>query len=427
MTMIWRKIQAIAWADIYQALTDRSALLFNFASPLAISMIIGAAFGGGSNDVDVEAAKVGVLNLDTGSTQVEQAFGDIYTQVLVEAPPEELSDFIDGKTITDEKKARRQIGDGDLDVLVVVPEDFTANVITPDKGGTLRIYYNPGAGIPGDVARSIIDGMTTQLNNQNIALQVGIPYASEQAARNNQAVDAAVAYVRQASQQLREKEAITLNRVSIEGDVQEFNSLQYFGPGMAILFMTYALSNGAISILVDQRNWTMQRIWTTPSPRTVYLGGKMVGIYVTGIFQMLILMLAMIFAANVVFGSGVAVWGTDAIGIVLVLASVVAAGAGFALVIASFAKNPDQGGSISTLVLTISGLLGGAFLPVSDVPVLGQLSMLTLNRWGLDGFTTLSFDGGTVMDILPNVAVLLGMAVVFFTIALFQFGRRFRS
>lgn len=425
--MIWRKIQAIAWADIYQALTDRSALLFNFASPLAISMIIGAAFGGGSNDVDVEAAKVGVLNLDTGSTQVEQAFGDIYTQVLVEAPPEELSDFIDGKTITDEKKARRQIGDGDLDVLVVVPEDFTANVITPDKGGTLRIYYNPGAGIPGDVARSIIDGMTTQLNNQNIALQVGIPYASEQAARNNQAVDAAVAYVRQASQQLREKEAITLNRVSIEGDVQEFNSLQYFGPGMAILFMTYALSNGAISILVDQRNWTMQRIWTTPSPRTVYLGGKMVGIYVTGIFQMLILMLAMIFAANVVFGSGVAVWGTDAIGIVLVLASVVAAGAGFALVIASFAKNPDQGGSISTLVLTVSGLLGGAFLPVDDVPILGQLSKLTLNRWGLDGFTTLSFDGGTVMDILPNVAVLLGMAVVFFTIALFQFGRRFRS
>lgn len=136
---------------------------------------------------------------------------------------------------------------------------------------------------------------------------------------------------------------------------------------------------------------------------------------------------AMIFAANVVFGSGVAVWGTDAIGIVLVLASVVAAGAGFALVIASFAKNPDQGGSISTLVLTVSGLLGGAFLPVDDVPILGQLSKLTLNRWGLDGFTTLSFDGGTVMDILPNVAVLLGMAVVFFTIALFQFGRRFRS
>ncbi|MCQ3930100.1 MAG: hypothetical protein DPW16_06540 [Chloroflexi bacterium] len=425
--MIWRKIQAVAWADIYQAFTDRSALLFNMVSPLAISMIIGAAFGGGSNDVDVEAAKVGVLNLDAGSAEVEQAFGDIYTQVLIEAPPEELSDFIDGKTITDEKQARQQVEDGDLDVLVVVPEDFTANAITPGRGGILRLYYNPGAGIPGDVARSIIDGMTTQINNQNIALQVGIPYASEQAARNNQAVDAAVAYVQQTSQHLREKEAITLNRVGVEGDVQEFNSLQYFGPGMAILFMTYALSNGAISILVDQRNWTMQRIWTTPSPRTVYLGGKMVGIYVTGIFQMLILMLAMIFAANVVFGSGVAVWGTDVIGIVLVLVSVVAAGAGFALVIASFAKNPDQGGSISTLVLTVSGLLGGAFLPVDDVPILGQISKLTLNRWGLDGFTTLSFDGGTVVDILPNVAVLLGMAVVFFTIALFQFGRRFRS
>ncbi len=425
--MIWRKIRAIAWADIYQTFTDRSALLFNMVSPLAISMIIGAAFGGGSNDVEIEAAKVGVLNLDAGSAQVEQAFGNIYTQVLVEAPPDELSEFIDGKTVTDEKKARQQVEDGDLDVLVVVPEDFTASVIEPGKGGTLRVYYNPGAGIPGDVARSIIDGIMTQLNNQNIALQVGIPYASEQASLNNQAVDAAVAYVQQASQQLREKEAITLNRVSVEGEVREFNSLQYFGPGMAILFMTYALANGAVSILVDQRNWTMQRIWTTPSPRTVYLGGKMLGIYVTGIFQMIVLMVAMIFAANVVFGSDVAVWGTDVIGIVLMLVSVVAAGAGFALVIASFAKNPDQGGSISTLVLTVTGLLGGAFIPVSDVPVLGQLSLITLNRWGLDGFTTLSFDGGTVVDILPNVAVLLVMATVFFTIALFQFGRRFRS
>ena len=425
--MIWRKIRAVAWADVYQTFNDRSALLFNMVSPLAISMIIGAAFGGGSNDVEVEAAKVGVLNLDAGSAQVEQAFGDIYTQVLVEAPPDELNDFIDGKAISDEKKARQQVEDGDLDVLVVVPEDFTASVIEPGKGGTLRVYYNPGAGIPGDVARSIIDGMTTQLNNQNIALQVGIPYASEQASRNSQAVDAAVAYVQEASQQLREKEAITLNRVSVEGEVREFNSLQYFGPGMAILFMTYALANGAVSILVDQRNWTMQRIWTTPSPRTVYLGGKMVGIYVTGIFQMIVLMVAMIFAANVVFGSDVAVWGTNVIGIVLMLASVVAAGSGFALVIASFAKNPDQGGSISTLVLTVTGLLGGAFIPVSDVPVLGQLSMLTLNRWGLDGFTTLSFDGGTVVDILPNVAILLAMAAVFFTIALFRFGQRFRS
>ncbi|MBI5930433.1 MAG: ABC transporter permease [Chloroflexi bacterium] len=425
--MIWRKIQAIAWADIYQTFTDRSALLFNMVSPLAISLIIGAAFGGGSNDVDVEAAKVGVLNLDVGSTQVEQAFGDIYLQVLVEAPPDGLKDFIKGKAITDEKRARQQVKDGDLDVLVVIPENFTASVIESGRGGTLRVYYNPGAGIPGDVARSIIDGLTTQLNNQNIALQVGIPYASEQAARNNQAIDAAVAYIQQASNQLRDKEAITLNRVGVEGKVREFNSLQYFGPGMAILFMTYALANGAVSILVDQRNWTMQRIWTTPSPRTVYLGGKMAGIYVSGIFQMIVLMVAMIFAANVVFGSSVAVWGTNIIGIVLLLASVVAAGSGFALVIASLSKNPDQGGSMSTLVLTVTGLLGGAFLPVDDVPVLGLLSKLTLNHWGLDGFTTLSYEGGSLIDILPNVAILLTMGAVFFSIALFQFGRRFRS
>lgn len=423
--MIWRKVQAIAWADIYQTFTDRSTLIFNVVTPLMISVIIGAAFGGGTSDVEVEAAKVGVLNLDEGSAG--QAFGDIYEQTLAEATPEGLDDFIDGKIITNEQNARQQVKDGDLDVLVVVPADFTASVLEASTGGTLEVYYNPGAGIPGDVARSVINGMTTQLNNQNIAMQVGVPYAVQSATQNNQAVDAAIAYVEQASAELRDKQAIELNRVNVDGELQEFNSLQYFAPALAILFMTYALSTGAISILVDQRNWTMQRIWTTPSPRSVYLGGKMAGIYVSGIFQMIMLILASIFAGNFIFGSDVAIWGDNIVGIVLVLVSVVAAGAGLALVIASFSRNPDQGGSISTLVLTVLGLLGGSFIPTEDVPVLNQLSKITLNYWGLNGFTTLSFDDGTIADILPNVAVLLAMAVIFFSIAVYQFSRRFRS
>jgi ABC-2 type transport system permease protein len=143
---------------------------------------------------------------------------------------------------------------------------------------------------------------------------------------------------------------------------------------------------------------------------------------------MVILILTTILVSRFVFGNDdVAVWGDNIPGIVVLTLSVVAAGAGLALVIAAFGKNPNQASLFSTMILTIMALIGGAFLPTSDVPVIGQLSRLTLNYWGLEGYTSLSFDKGALVDILPNIGILLLMSAIFFTFALRRFAHRFRD
>ncbi len=62
-----RKIWAIAWKEVYQPLIDRNFLLIMFVTPLALSTIIGLAFGGiGSDTPSIAKIPVAIVNLDQG-------------------------------------------------------------------------------------------------------------------------------------------------------------------------------------------------------------------------------------------------------------------------------------------------------------------------------------------------------------------------
>ena len=63
-----RKILAIAWKELYTFFRDRNLILLMFATPLALSTIIGLAFGGlGDSELpDFADITVAVVNLDEG-------------------------------------------------------------------------------------------------------------------------------------------------------------------------------------------------------------------------------------------------------------------------------------------------------------------------------------------------------------------------
>jgi len=50
-------------------------------------------------------------------------------------------------------------------------------------------------------------------------------------------------------------------------------------------------------------------------------------------------------------------------------------------------------------------------------PLLQKIGLVTFNAWALDGFTKIFWREEPVSHVLPQVAVLLGAAVLFFAIA----------
>jgi ABC-2 type transport system permease protein len=151
--------------------------------------------------------------------------------------------------------------------------------------------------------------------------------------------------------------------------------------------------------------------------------GRLLGTFLTGVVQMLILLIATPIVA-VALGRSGDLWGDNFIGLGLITVSVVAASTGLGLIFAAISKNARQADNIANAVVIIMAMLGGTFVPVEDVPVLDTLSNISLNKWGLQGFTSLAVDNATTGEIMLNVVALLAMAAAFFSIALWRFNRR---
>jgi ABC-2 type transport system permease protein len=93
--------------------------------------------------------------------------------------------------------------------------------------------------------------------------------------------------------------------------------------------------------------------------------------------------------------------------------------------IAAFARDANQANIIGSVVTLFFAALGGSFVPAQSFPAwLQAASKITINRWGMDGFTDLAMRGLGLSAVLLEVAVLAGIGLILFFLALFQFHRR---
>jgi len=431
-----KKLTAIAWKDIYTTFKDRNAMLMMFAMPIAISLIIGFAFGTGS-DINIDAVPVAIVNQDSpvgAGPLADTSLGQIYQDAFV--PPDDADTqaeyaqiyaLTDGILVTDQDRARAEVEDGALTAMITIPPDFTQNALVNGQPVTVSVYYDSGRSIGPSVVRSIVNGITYGINTVILAQQIGPAYLQQVGDgidADQDAVQDAITRFNQEVMDAARSAPVQLEQVDLEGDTRAFDALQYFAPSMAILFMTFAMAAGATTILTESRQWTLQRIVTTPTPRWLLMAGKLLGTYLTGIVQMVMLIVLTILIARLM-GRETSVWGNNVAGLALLVLAVVFAGTSIGLLIAAIAQTPEQASTYSSVALFLLGMLGGSFIPIENLPdALSWLPKITLNYWGIQGFFDLSYDNAPVGDILPNLLVLAVMGTVVFGISLWRFNRR---
>lgn len=429
------KLAAIAWKDVYVAYRDRNAMLMMFAMPLAISLIIGLAFGSGG-DISIAAVPVGVVNQDAGVSIPGGAvrFGQTFEQAFVESGDADAgADYVaihaltDGYAYTDEQAARNEVERGELAAVLTIGETFSADALGGQQPGTLRLYYDSGRSIGPSVVQSIVSAISSGMNSVILAQRVGPAFLTElggELGADETAITRAVQRASREAMSIGQQQSIRLEQLDLQGETREFDALQYFAPSMAILFMTFAMATGATSILIESQHWTLQRIITTPTPRWVFMGGKLAGMFVTGVGQMAVLIATTSLIA-LLTGREEPVWGTNIAGIVLLVLAVVLAATALGLLIAALSRTAAQASSYSTVAMFVLGMLGGSFIPIEGLPdALSWLPKLTLNYWGIDGFFDLAYEKTTLADIGTNVLALVAMGGVLFVIGLWRFNRR---
>ncbi len=431
------KIRTITSTSLYITYTDFGALALMIFAPVVLSLIIGLAFGEGDNAINLGTSRLVIINQDetvtpsdgnATNTRAVNWGQQMFELVLIDDVPTTLSELVDAERGTDIARARQQVENGDRDAVLIIPPNFSADVIDPNKQGVVELYYNPGNEVSATVLITVIEQLVSQINTgevaQNILVEDNDAFLIQKgiALGQSQNIEPAANDVLTRLFQDGAPSLVALNPVNVEGQEQTFDSLRYFAPSMAIFFMTFAMAAGMRGILEENANWTLQRLMTTPTPRWVYMLGKMLGTFASGVVQMVLLLIITTVVALMLGRSG-NVWGTDYVGIGLMIIAVVAAASGLGLLFTGISKSITQADNIANGVIIVMGMIGGAFIPVDNNPILDALSNLSLNKWGIQGFLTLAEDG-PLSDILLNVAVLLGMAALFFGLSLLAFNRR---
>ena len=205
-----------------------------------------------------------------------------------------------------------------------------------------------------------------------------------------------------------------LNDKHIVGAQVLENGFRLSTPSITVMFVMVSIF-GMTQVLAEERTMgILQRLGMMPVSKAQLLGGKLLSVYVMGLFQ---------FAILLAFGKLLGVdFGSSPLAVALVAGSYVLAITALALALAALVRTPQQATGIATVAYMVLAPLGGAWWPLSFVPAwmqtLGHISPIA---WCLDAFNALIFHQGTLPDVLESVGVLVLFAVVFFVFGVRKF------
>lgn len=395
------KALSICWKDILLILNDHAALLFMLLAPFLLTLGMGAvtgSFSQGGNSSGIADLPVIVINRDRGE------LGKVLADVFVE------EDIFATQLSSDEAAARQAVEDDTVAAVVLIPVEFSASLLDENPpAAPVEVYANPNSPISASIVRSVTVSVISQLEITPVSIQVTLKQLSENGLLAPQDIPQAATEL---AERLAGKPApalISIAQSQAETTQKDVNTMSYLAPGLAIFFLMYTVTQGARGILIEREEGTLSRMMVSPSSSAVILGGKLLGIFILGFAQVMILVAvsAGIFQLD---------WGQP-LAIIAIVAAAVLAATGWGLLVAAFARQSWQVATFGAALMLLFGILGGSFIPVNAFGDWMRLaSKITPHAWASDAFLTLS-TGGSLAMILPNIIALLGMAVILFSAA----------
>lgn len=417
-----KKLLNIAGKDLRLVFRDTGALMLMLVTPMALTLVMGFAFGGLGGQTDGGLADIPVVLVNRDEGELGQSLVEVFRS-------EDLAELVEPEVSEDEADARRRVDEDEIAAVVLIPPELTRRVI-PQAGdvqtliqgaepAVVEVYANPTRPVSANVVRAIVDGFLSRVNAGAAAGRVAVQMLVTSGRIPPEAAQQAGEQVgRQAAEQVVEGNLINLQVQTAGAQEEEFNFMGYIAPSMAILFLMFTVTAGGRSILAERSQGTLPRMLVSPSTPQEVLGGKVLGTFLTGMAQMGILFVATRLLLGITWGPLPAV--------ALLTTALVAAATGWGILIAAYARSQGQAGTVGAAISLVFAAASGNFLERDALPEWLQFaSYIAPNAWGLEGFTQLAA-GGDLADVWIPVVGLVVMAVLLFGAALVAFRRQFK-
>ena len=354
-----RKVIDIAILHIKLIMGQRSVLFFSFLMPIIFTALMGQAnFGVGTSS----GQKVNVVNEDQGE-QGQKLVAQLQSQNLWKI------------VITDRSRALSEVKRDKALAALIIPANFSVNQ------QVLDFHTGPGAGPRALVVEQSVRAAIDSLNSPQHTLTI----QTEQAALSNAA----------------------LNRTP--------SGAEQSSPGMLVMFAMLFMVAGTNVVIYERQLGTLRRLMIMPMSKNSFLLGKLLGIFVLGLFQMTVLILAGV----VLFGVS---WGHSPTALILMVISFALVNTSLGILLATLVRTAQQANALASMAVMAFSALGGAWWPLDIVPRwMNILGHVLPSAWAMDGFHAIIIRGQSAGAVLTEITVLLAMGIVFLLLSFWNF------
>jgi ABC-type multidrug transport system permease subunit len=286
----------------------------------------------------------------------------------------------------------------------------------------VELYSDPtltiGPAIAGSVVSQIVDGMASA----TIGVDVTISQLQAVEAEITPEIVQDIVDSYTAAPTSQQTGGLTLLQAPAgqESGSELAQMLAFILGGMMVFYAFFTGANVLNSVLTEQENGTLQRLFTTPTSHMAIFSGKFVAALIVLSVQIAVLLLF----GNLAFGIE---WG-EPLPVAIAAAGLVLIAATTGLFLVSLLKDARQSGIIFGGLLTLTGMLGLFTVFTVGAPntpeALDTISLLVPQGWAMRSFRQ-ALEG----DALPNIAltftVVLLWSAVFFSIGPYRLRKRF--
>jgi len=421
------KILDIALKDLTRSFRNAFAIGMTIVAPLLLIGLISLAFGGASSgSSDLPDVSVGIYNADqlSDTTILKQSLGYEIRNMFFD---ESVQSWIYAQDYTDETDLRTELDERKIGVAIIIPANFSDQVLAGSRVSKVTIISDPTLSVTPQVIENMVSAMLDGVAGGGIAVETimerqqttgfqsdlnNIPglisrysdwYSDFQRNLFHQPDQAALVMTSSTTQS------------STDNPMQKM--LGFMMAGQMIFFAFFTGSYSMMSILQENEEGTLARMFALPMTRTSVLTGKLLAVVLMVIVQGIVLLIA----AHFIFGIE---WGNPGM-VVLALLGQVLAASGLGVFLISFVKSSRQAGPVMGGGLTALGMLGGLFTANIPMPeAFNKLAIFTPQGWVIRGWKVV-LNAQNFSDLLLPVVVCGSIGLILFTIGALRFKKRF--
>ncbi len=429
------KVLDIALKDMTRSFRSAIAWIFMFGVPLLMTGMFYVMLGNSMNQggFDLPRTKLVIANLDEGGPKMQagtenvpgsieaDTLGELVVNVL---QSDDLADLLDVSLAPDASSARLAVDNQQAQVAIIIPADFSKQFADLYGQATVEFYQDPTLTISPSIVKSIMNQFMDRISGIKIAVDVALEQIDT--ADYNLIGQVIQRYLDTSATQSDDLAEILLEvrPPDTKQEQEDVNPvLRIVGPimgGMMIFYAFYTGASSAQSILREEEERTLPRLFTTPTAQATILSGKFLAVFLTVLVQMIVLLIA----ARLIFRIE---WGGLA-PVALMTAGVVLSASSFGIFINSMLKNTKQSGAVFGGVLTMTGMIGMISVFAVNSPAATRLgnsvSLMVPQGWAVRALLQ-SMNGQPVADVLLTTLVMLAWGAVFFIAGVWRFNHRY--